>query len=111
MHSHSTRVNARKINDALQIAWKTHNGKILARASKVECGIKEEGALANQQLQLFLAPHGYTPPKYAPLLWKCNAIKTILALLVEDFGVKHLSKKKSEQFTQVLKDKHEVEVN
>ena len=90
---------------------KIYNKKSLAHNSKGMCGLKEAGALENQQLQQYLSQHGYTPSKHIPGLWKHDTTNNFFALGVDCFGVKHLRKSNYDYLTQALKDKHEVELN
>ena len=74
--------------------------------------LKEEGALANEQLQQHPVPCRYTPSKCAIDLWKHNANNVILTLVVDDFGMKYIGKDNALYLINTLKYKHEdVEVN
>ena len=84
-----------------------HNGKELMRISKWTCNLEENRALANQQLRQYLALHGCTPSKHTPVFWKHYTTDNMFTLVVDDFGVKHLSKSKAEHLIQALKDKFE----
>ena len=89
-----------------------HNGNVYMQINKGIYGLKEAGALANEQLQQHLAPYGYTPSKYTPGLWKHNSNKVIFTLVVDDFGVKYIGKDNANHLIKALKDKYEdVEVN
>lgn len=101
-----------EIMKAYHLYDKVHNGKICMQINKGICGLKEAGALANEQLQQRLAPYGYTPTRCAPGLWKYTNDKVIFGLIVDDFAVKYTSRAQAEHLVQALKDKDEdVDIN
>ena len=74
--------------------------------------LQKAGTLANQQLQQYLVPYGYTPICYTPSLWKHNSSQVIFGLIVDDFAVKYTNKENAQHLVNALKDKYEdVEVN
>lgn len=100
MHAHASGVNARRINDTLQLAWKNHNVKALMRIGKGTCGLKEVGALSKKQIWRHLHSHGCIPSKFTPGIWKYDATKNMSTLVVEGFGVKCIRKSNDEQLMQ-----------
>ena len=90
---------------------KNQKVKVFMWISKGIWALKEDRALANQQLQQHLKPYGFTPLKCMPGPWKHDATKTMFPLVVDDLGAKHISKNNSEHLAQALKDKYEVELN
>ena len=89
-----------------------HNGNVYIQINKGIYSPKEAGALANEQLQLHLAPYGYKPAKFTPGLWLHDTNKVIFTLVVDDFGVKYIGKENALHLISALKDKYkDVEVN
>ena len=54
-------------------------------------GLPQAGRLAHEELVTHLAPYGYTPVRFTPGLWVHNKLKTTFTLVVDDFGIKHMS--------------------
>ena len=101
-----------EIMQAYNLHDKIHNGKIYMEINKGIYGLKEAGALANQQLQQHLVPYGYTPTRYIPSLQKHSSDLIIFGLIVDDFAVKYTNKEQAKYLVNALKDKYEdVEVN
>ena len=62
---------------------KNHKGKVIICISKGTCSLREARALANQQLQYYLKPYGYSPSKFTFGPWKNDATKTMFSLAPE----------------------------
>ena len=102
----------KEIMDAYNLHELVHNSNIYMAINKGIYGLKEAGALANEQLQHHLAPYGYTPTKYTPGLWKHQSNNNMFALVVDDFALKYIGKDNALHLIKALQDKYEdVEVN
>ena len=55
-------------------------------------GLPQEGVLANKLLKKRLAPSGYYEIPHTPELWKHVFRPIAFTLVVDDFGVKYVSK-------------------
>ena len=66
------------------------DGWIFMEIRKVTPGMKQDGRISNNCLLLHLAKFGYAPVARTHLLWK-HATKKI-SLIVDDLGVKYISK-------------------
>jgi len=66
-----------------------HKGHVYVEIQRGMYGLPQAGLLANQQLQQFLAPHGYTPCAITPGLWRHHTRPIAFALVVDDFVVKY----------------------
>jgi hypothetical protein len=55
-------------------------------------GLPQAGILANKQLRRKLAPFGYQECKNTPGLWYHETRPITFTLVVDDFGVKYISK-------------------
>ena len=64
-------------------------------------GLKQAGKLANDQLIIFLEPHGYKPTR-TPGLWKHDNKPISFTLIVDDFGVKYKNKKYAKDLMKIL---------
>ena len=59
-----------------------------------------------------MVPYGYTPVKFTLGLWKNNSNNVIFALIVNNFGIKYISKENAEHLVNTLWNKYkDVEVN
>ena len=91
---------------------KVHCNRISMRLNKGMHRMQEEGALANEKLRQNLVSYSYRPAPHTPGLWKNDHNKIIFVLVVDEFGVKHLTKESEEHLVAALKEKHEdMEVN
>ena len=68
-------------------------------------GLKEAGIIAFKNLVKNLKPHGYSPMKYTPGLWKHNTKPTTFTLCVDDFGVKYFTPADAHHLINALKTK------
>jgi hypothetical protein len=59
--------------------------------------LKQAGLLANQLLQISLAPFGYYPARHTPGLWLHKTRPISFTLVVDDFAVKYVGKHHTEQ--------------
>jgi hypothetical protein len=66
------------------------NGYVYAECRRGMYGLPQAGILANKQLQKKLEPHGYRPVPFTPGLWTHDTRNIFFALVVDDFGVKHI---------------------
>jgi hypothetical protein len=74
-------------------------------------GLPQAGRLANEQLQEYLEPFGYTPTKRTPGLWKHKTRPISFVLWVDDFGVKYSDKKDAQHLIDTLKQKYRVSID
>ena len=96
-----------EIMSACKLHDKAHNNKIHISINKRTDMLKESGALANKELQEHLQPHGYSPARNTPGLWKHKTNDLVFVLVVDDFGMKHANESDAQHLTQALEDKHE----
>ena len=73
--------------------------------------LSQAGRLANDKLVSHLAPCGYSSIKFTPGLWAHNKLKTTFTLVVDDFGVKHLSIQDILHLKQALETKYTIIIN
>jgi len=74
-------------------------------------GLPQAGRLAHDELVTHLAPHGYSPVRFTPGLWKHNKRKTTFTLVVDDFGIKHLELDDVLHLKAALETKYTVTVD
>ena len=74
-------------------------------------GLPQAGRLAHEELVTHLAPYGYTPVRFTPGLWVHNKLKTTFTLVVDDFGIKHMSIQDVLHLKQALESKYTVTVD
>ena len=58
-----------------------------------------------------LAPHGYYPSKRTPGLWLHKTRPISFTLVVNDFGVKYMSKKDINHLFDIIKEKYPVKTD
>jgi hypothetical protein len=71
-------------------------------------GLKQEGLLANQLLQMRLAPFGYYPARHTAGLWLHRTRPISFTLVVDDFAVKYVGKQHSEHLRDALLRTYEL---
>ena len=71
-------------------------------------GLPQAGALANKLLKKRLAPAGYYEMPHTPGLWKHVSRPIAFTLVVDDFGVKYVSKKNADHLVTALKGKYKI---
>ena len=81
--------------------------KMHARIDKGMHGLKEASALACNELRQHLEQYGYHPTRHTPGLWKHITNKIIFTLVVDDFGVKYITKESAIHLINSLQDKYE----
>jgi len=69
-----------------------HNGHVYVKICRGRYGLPQAGQLANDQLQTFLAPHGYQPCPITPGLWKHDTQPLSFTLVVDKFAIKYTNK-------------------
>ena len=74
-------------------------------------GLPQAGRLAHEELVAHLAPYGYSPVRFTPGLWTHNKLKTTFTLVVDDFGLKHLSMQDAMHLKQALETKYAVTID
>jgi hypothetical protein len=65
------------------------DGHVYIGIRKGMYGLKQAARIAYDRLVVLLAPHGYHPIRHSPGLWKHKNFPTVVALCVDDFGIKY----------------------
>ena len=71
-------------------------------------GLKEAGILAFEQLVTKVAPQGYKPAPFTPVLWRHTTKPTTFTLCVDDFGVKTFTKTDTLHLDAALHKDYEI---
>ena len=79
------------------------NGQVYLEVQQDIYRLPQAGALANKQLNKFLAPDGYYEVAYTPGLWSHTTRPIQFSLVVNDFGVKYIGKQHVEHLVRCLK--------
>jgi hypothetical protein len=82
----------------------TKNGSIYNRAKCNIYSLLQAGLLANKLLEKRFNKHGYQQSKLVHGLWKYETRPIQFTLVVDDFGVKHISKKHAQHLKNHLKN-------
>ena len=85
-----------------------HKGHVYAEVRKGMYGFPHAGLIANEQLQRFLAPHGYRPVPITPGLWHHETRDLSFTLVVDDFGVKYVAEDDAKHLISCLKQHYKV---
>jgi len=62
----------------------------------------QAGVLAHRKLCKILAPHGYASVPYTPGLWRHQSQPIVVALVVDDFGVKYQNRADAKHLQDIL---------
>ena len=73
-------------------------------------GLIESGIIAFTQLVQNIAPFGYEPMRFTPVLWSHTTRKITFALCVNNFGVKYFSKNYALQSFNAVKSQYQCTV-
>jgi hypothetical protein len=71
-------------------------------------GLPQAGILANKLLRKRLAPHGYYKCVNTPGLWHHQTQPITFSLVVDDLGIKYVSKQHAEHLITCLKEKYKL---
>ena len=74
-------------------------------------GLKQVGRIANDRLKAYLAHFGFSPVTRTPALWKHTTKTIIFSLVVDDFGVKYISKENSEHLIQSFQKLYTISID
>ena len=75
-------------------------------------GLPQAGILAEKQLIRFLGSYGYSPVPHTPGLWHHQWRPITFCLVVDDFGIKYISKEHADHLIQCLQNHYqEDEIN
>jgi hypothetical protein len=88
-----------------------HKGHVYAEVRKGMYGLPQAGRLANDQLQRFLAPHGYRPCPITPGLWKHDTRPISFVLVVDDFAIKYVDRADADHLLDALKTAYRVKID
>ena len=86
------------------------NGQVYLEVWQAIYGLSQAGALANKQLEKFLAPGGYYEVAHTPGLWRHATRPIQFSLVVDNCGVKYVGKEHVEHLVHCLK-KHYAKVS
>jgi hypothetical protein len=84
------------------------DGKVYIEIQKGLYGLPQAGILTNELLQRNLAKDGYHPTTHTHSLWTHNTRPISFSLVVDDFGVKYVSRKHAEHLMACIKKKYNI---
>jgi hypothetical protein len=84
------------------------DGWVYIKIRKGMYRLKQAGLLANQLLQIRLAPFGYNPARHTPGLWLHSTRPISFTLVVDDFAVKYVGKKHADHIRNALLKTYEL---
>ena len=87
------------------------DGHVYAEIRRGMYGLPQAGKLANDQLQTFLAPHGYIPCSLTPGLWRDMNSDLMFTLVVDDFGVRYSNRAHADKLLTILSQKYRVKAD
>ena len=74
-------------------------------------GLKQAGRIAKDRLKIHLAKFGYSHVARTPSLWKHATKDIYFSLVVNNFGVKHVSKDTADHLIQALKKLYTISID
>jgi hypothetical protein len=77
--------------------------KVYMEIQKGIYGLPQAGILANELLQHTLAKDGYHPTQHTHGLWKHDTRLLSFSLVMDDFGVKYVSREHAEHLMECIK--------
>jgi hypothetical protein len=89
----------------------TKNGSIYTKAKQGMHGLPQSGLLANELLKKRLNKHGYRQSKLVPGLWQHDTWPIQFTLVVDNFGVKYVSKEHAQHLKNPLKEHYKLTCN
>lgn len=89
----------------------TEDGWVYMSVVKGMYGLPQLGANSHDELQEQLNKEGYYQSKIVPGLWKHKTRPTLLALIVDDFGIKYLSEADLDHLIATLRKYYDVKVD
>ncbi len=84
------------------------HGFIYLKMRRAVWGLPQAVILANKLLQKRLLPHGYYECANTPGLWKHKTRPILLMLVVDNFGIKYVSKEHVNHHIWCIKQKYEL---
>jgi hypothetical protein len=84
------------------------NGRVCVEIRRGMYGLPQAGRLANDELVIHLAAHGYIQSKHTPGLFTHTTRPISFCLVVDDFGVKYVGKEHAEHLQTVLSAKYQI---
>ena len=73
-------------------------------------GLKQSVRIANKRLKAHLVHFGFSPVPRTPALWKHTTKPIIFSLVVDDFGLKYISKENSNHLIQALQKLYTISI-
>jgi hypothetical protein len=70
--------------------------------------LPQAGRIANDELVLHLAAHGYIQAEHTPGIFSHETRPISFTLVVDDFGVKYIGKEHAEHLRDVIDSKYKV---
>jgi Reverse transcriptase (RNA-dependent DNA polymerase) len=112
-----TKVIPKEIMDELNLWELVHNDAVYVVVSKGIVvskgmyGLKQAGRIANDQLTVFLAAHGYAPAPVTPGLWLHETRDITFTLVVDDFDIKYTKEEDLDHLLSALRQSSTISVD
>ena len=104
---HIIRISQEFIDEYDLNKYVTPDGWIFSEIRKGMYGIPQAGTLSHNKLKKVLKTHGYTLVTHNPELWRHHICSIKFALVVDDFGVKHVGGKHARHLRDILAANYE----
>ena len=89
-----------------------HKGKVYAEICCGMYSLPQSGILTEKQLISFLGNYGYSPIQHTPVLWRHQWHPISFWVIVDDFGIKCISKEHADHLIQCLHNHYqEVDID
>ena len=104
---HISRIPQEFIDECDLNKYVTPYGWVFDETRKGMYGLPQDGILAHNKLKKVLKPHGYNPVTHTPGLWRHHTHPITFALVVDDFGVKHVGEEHARHLREILAANYE----
>ncbi len=88
-----------------------HNDSVLFEVNKTMYGLPQAGKLAQDALILHLSEHGYLQDSIVAGLFKHATNGTVFTLVVDDFGIKYLTRDGADHLIAALQTKYKITID
>jgi hypothetical protein len=88
-----------------------HNGYVYVKIRRGMYGLTQAGRIANDQLIVFLKPHGYKPCPLMHGLWRHVTRDIVFSSVVHNFGVRYTARADADHPINTLQQAYEISKN
>ena len=99
------------IIEQYNLCGKAKNGYVYKEIRRAMYGLPQAGILANRLLKQHLSKHSYYEVAHTPGLWKHISHPISFTLVVDDFGIKYISKDHVNHLLAALQEHYTLDID